>query len=147
MKVTLIAAAALAILALAGAATAAKPPIFAQARAVGTIVNPLSVKVTPGTMALDTITVQPGGSFGWHTHSSAVAVVVERGTLTVFDPSINGCAPFKVTKGAAFVEPANHVHLARNDTSKPVTVYAMFLGIPKGKQANNPAEQPSGCNS
>jgi quercetin dioxygenase-like cupin family protein len=147
MKVTLLAAAALAVFALAGSATAAKPPIFAQARAVGTIVNPLTLTVKAGTMALDTITIQPGGSFGWHTHSSAVAVVVQRGTLTVLDPTIGGCSPFKVSKGAAFVEPADHIHLARNDTKKPVVVYAMYLGIPKGTQPNNPATQPSGCNS
>jgi quercetin dioxygenase-like cupin family protein len=147
MKVMLILSAALGTLVLAAAATGAKPPVFAQARAVGTIKSPITVPLKPGSMVLDTITVAPGGSFGWHTHGSPVAVIVTGGTLTVFDPSVGKCAPFKVSKGQAFVEPANHVHLARNDTTKAVTLYAMYLGIPKGAQANNPSAQPAGCSA
>jgi quercetin dioxygenase-like cupin family protein len=144
MKLTLIAAAALVFVATA---IAGKPPIFAQPRAVGTIKSPMTLKVKPGAMVLDTITIQPNGSFGWHTHSSPVAVVVTSGTLTVFDPSVGGCAPFKVSKGQAFIEPANHVHLARNDTAKPVTLYAMYLGIPAGANPNNASTEPNGCSA
>jgi hypothetical protein len=39
------------------------------------------------------------------------------------------------------------VHLARNDTTRPVTLYAMYLGIPKGVQPNHPATQPAGCSA
>src|SRR5690348_6039546 len=118
MKVTLAVAAAVAALVAAAAAIAAKPPIFAQARAVGTIKTPFTLPVKPGAMVLDTITVQPGGNFGWHTHGSPVAVIITKGTLTVFDPTVGNCTPFKVSKGQSFIEPANHVHLARNDTKK-----------------------------
>jgi quercetin dioxygenase-like cupin family protein len=147
MKLTLIVSAVLAAAIVATAAAAGKPPIFAQPRAVGSIQNAMTMKVKPGAMVLDTITIQPGGNFGWHTHGAPVAVVITSGTLTVFDASIGGCAPFKVSKGAGFIEPANHVHLARNDTTKPVTLYAMYLGVPKGVQANRPAAQPNGCNA
>jgi quercetin dioxygenase-like cupin family protein len=147
MKVTLLISTVLAALVVATAAAAGKPPIFAQPRAVGTIKNPMTLKVKPGAMVLDTITIQPGGSFGWHTHGSPVAVVITSGTLTVLDPSIASCAPFKASKGIAFIEPAGHVHLARNETTKPVTLYAMYLGLPKGAQANRPAAQPTGCSS
>jgi hypothetical protein len=78
---------------------------------------------------------------------AAVAVVIASGTLTVLDRSIGNCAPFKVSKGQAFIEPPNHAHLARNEGTKPVTVYAMFLGIPKGAQANRAAARPTGCAS
>jgi quercetin dioxygenase-like cupin family protein len=98
-------------------------------------------------MILDSITVNPGGNFGWHTHGSPVAVVVTSGTLTVFDPSVNGCAPFKVSKGQSFFEPANHLHLARNDGTTPATLYALYLGVPKGVQPNIPGTQPAGCNA
>jgi quercetin dioxygenase-like cupin family protein len=147
MKLTFVTAVVLVALAAAATAIAGKPPIFAQARAVGTIKNPTTLKVKPGAMVLDTITIQPGGNFGWHTHSSPVAVVVMSGTLTVFDPSVAACTPFKVSKGQAFIEPAYHVHLARNDTAKPVTLYAMYLGLPAGKKANNPSSEPSGCSA
>src|SRR4029077_10130511 len=100
-----------------------------------------------GATVLDTITIQPGGSFGWHTHGAPVAVVVTSGTLTVFDPSVANCAPFTVSRGQSFIEPANHIHLARNDGTKSVTLYAMYLGIPNGAQANNSATQPTSCNT
>jgi quercetin dioxygenase-like cupin family protein len=147
MKVTLLIAAAVAALAAAAAAVAAKPPIFAQPHAVGTIRTPMTLPVKPGAMVLDTITIQPGGNFGWHTHGSPVAVIITGGTLTVFDPTVGGCTPFKVSKGQSFIEPANHVHLARNDTTHVVTLYAMYLGIPKGAQPDKPATQPAGCSA
>jgi quercetin dioxygenase-like cupin family protein len=147
VKFTLIISTALVALVATAAAVAGKPPIFAQGRAVGSIKNPTTLTVKPGAMVLDAITVQPGGDFGWHTHTSPVAVVITSGTLTVLDPSIGSCAPFKVSKGQAFIEPPDHVHLARNETNKPVTLYAMFLGVPKGATANRPAAQPNGCGS
>jgi len=145
VKVTLVAA--VAALVAATASFGAAPPIVAKGRAVGTIASPITVKVKPGAMVVETITINPGGTFGWHTHGAPVAVVVTGGTLTVLDPSVNNCAPFKVSKGMAFIEPANHLHLARNDGSKPVTVYATYLGVPKGAAANKPGKQPAGCNT
>jgi quercetin dioxygenase-like cupin family protein len=65
----------------------------------------------------------------------------------VFDPQVGNCAPFRVSKGQSFVEPANHVHLARNDGKKPVTLYAMFLGVPKPSLGQVPASQPAGCSA
>src|ERR1043166_8318236 len=130
MKVTLVIAAAAAALVLAAASFGAAPPIFAKALGAGTINAPMTLKVKPGAMVVDAITVQPGGNFGWHTHGAPVAVVVTAGTLTVFDPSIAGCKPFKVTKGMAFIEPANHLRLARNDSTKPASLYVTYLGVP-----------------
>jgi quercetin dioxygenase-like cupin family protein len=147
MKVTLLGLVVAAVLVAAAPSSGAGTPIVARALGAGTIVNPITVSTKPGTMAVELITVKPGGNFGWHTHGSAVAVVVTSGTLTVFDPSINGCKAFKVSKGAAFIEPANHLHLARNDGTKPVTLYATYLGVPKGVQPNSPGTQPAGCNA
>src|SRR6476660_1865201 len=86
----------------------AEVPIIAKAVGFGTIKTPMTLKVKPGAMVVDSITVNPGGSFGWHTHGAPVAVVVTSGTLTVFDPSVGGCAPVTGSKGQWFVEPANH---------------------------------------
>ena len=131
-------------LAVAVPAFAAQPPIIAKPLAVGTM-QATTISATKGAMILESIKILPGGNFGWHTHGAPVAVVVTSGTLTVFDPSVNSCAPFKVSKGSSFVEPANHVHLARNDGKTPVTLYALYLGLPKPAGANVPAAQPSGC--
>jgi len=50
-------------------------------------------------------------------------------------------------EGAGVHRTCLHVHLARNDTAKPVTLYAMYLGLPAGKNANNPSAEPSGCSA
>ncbi len=134
------------ILVLATPSIAAAPPVFAKALAVGTM-KATTVRAGAGAMVLDSITIRPGGSFGWHTHPAPVAVVVTRGTLTVLDPAVGGCKPFTVSKGQAFIEPANHVHLARNDGKTDVTVYALYLGVAKGAAANAAATAPSGCPS
>ena len=65
------------------------------------------------------ITVDPGGSFGWHSHPGPVLVAVGKGTLTVFDATKHGCRRSTVTAGDAFVEDGHHVHLARNEGSVP----------------------------
>src|ERR1043166_6942534 len=95
-------------LAMAAPSQASAPPILAQPVAVGNM-KATTIHAQTGSMILDSIKVKPGGNFGWHTHGAPVAVVVTAGTLTVFDASIRGCAPFTVSKEAGFIEPANHV--------------------------------------
>jgi quercetin dioxygenase-like cupin family protein len=133
-------------LAMAAPSQAAAPAIFAQPIAVGKM-KATTIHAQTGSVILDSIKIAPGGNFGWHTHGAPVAVVVTGGTLTVFDPAVGGCTPFKVSKGQSFVEPANHVHLARNDGTKPVTLYAMYLGLSKPSAANAPAAEPDGCSA
>jgi quercetin dioxygenase-like cupin family protein len=137
----------LAALAAAATASAATAPIVATPIGVGTLTSPITLTAKPGAMVVDQIKIAPGGNFGWHTHGSAVAVVVVKGTLTVFDPKVTNCAPFKVGKGAGFIEPANHIHLARNDGTTPVVLYATYLGIPKGALPNKPGTEPGGCSA
>jgi quercetin dioxygenase-like cupin family protein len=147
MKTILAGLAVAAALVLAAPSIGAGTPIVSKALAVGSMPAPLTIHAKAGSMVLESITIKPGGNFGWHTHGSAVAVVVTGGTLTVFDPSVTSCAPFKVSKGQAFVEPAGHLHLARNDGTRPVTLYAWYLGLPKGTQPNIPGSEPAGCNA
>ena len=133
-------------LALAATATAAAPPpIFAQPIGTG-FMKATTIHAQTGAAVLDSITIQPGGNFGWHIHGAPVAVIVTSGTLTVFDPKVQGCEPFKVSKGQSFVEPANHIHLARNDGTSKVTLYAFYMGVGKPSQANIAETQPKTCN-
>jgi quercetin dioxygenase-like cupin family protein len=146
MKVKLLGLLFVCALALAAAATAAAPPIVAKPIAVGTM-QATTIHAQSGAAVLDLITIRPGGNFGWHIHGAPVAVIVTGGTLTVFDPKVQGCEPFKVSKGQSFVEPANHIHLARNDGTTNVTLYAFYLGFKKPTQANVPETRPNGCNA
>ena len=133
-------------LAMAAPSQAGAPLILAQPVAVGTM-KATTIHAQTGSMILESIKIKPGGNFGWHTHGAPVAVVVTRGTLTVFDPTVGACAPFNVSQGQSFVEPANHVHLARNDGTKTVTLYALYLGVAKPAAANVAATEPAGCSA
>ena len=145
MKIKLLGLVAVVVLVAAAPSLGGGAPVTARVLGYGSM-PATTIQTKAGTMILDAITIAPGGSFGWHTHGAPVAVVVKSGTLTVLDPSINGCKPFTVSKGKAFVEPAGHVHLARNDTKTTVTVYAMFLGLKTAKAATAPAATPPSCN-
>jgi quercetin dioxygenase-like cupin family protein len=148
MNVKLIGAAVIGALATAAPSLAAPKPaaplVAAKTLAAGTM-QPTTIRAKSGSMILESFKLPPGASFGWHVHGAPVAVVVTAGTLTVFDPTVTNCAPFKVSKGQSFVEPANHVHLARNDGRTTVTVYALYLGVPKTAQANQGQSEPAGC--
>ncbi|HEX6619118.1 MAG TPA: cupin domain-containing protein [Solirubrobacteraceae bacterium] len=92
------------------------------------------------------ITVDPGGSFGWHSHPGPVLVAVGKGTLTVYDATKHGCQRSTVSTGDAFIEDGHHVHLARNDGSAPVELNATFLARPGTTEYLNTAPAPPGCN-
>jgi quercetin dioxygenase-like cupin family protein len=147
MKIKLLGLVVLGVLIAAAPSLSASPPIIAKALAVGTIKAPFTVNAKAGAMIVEAITVKPGGNFGWHTHGSAVAVVMTGGTLTVYDPTVAKCAPQRVSKGQSFIEPANHLHMARNEGTKPATLYAFYLGLPSGVQPNRPGTAPAGCTS
>ena len=144
MKIRMLVLTPLATLACAAPALGGGTPIVAKPLAVGKI-GATTVHVSSGSVVLDSIRVAPGGSFGWHEHGSAVEVVVTGGTLTVFDPTVAKCKPFTVSKGQSFVEPARHIHLARNDGKAPVTLYALYLGLPKTAPQNIAETAPAGC--
>jgi quercetin dioxygenase-like cupin family protein len=44
----------------------------------------------PRDMLVTSITVEPGGSFGWHTHPGPVLVAVSKGTLAVYQADGSG---------------------------------------------------------
>lgn len=147
MKAMLLALALVAALAVAATSFAGGTGgVIGKSVAVGKM-QATTIEAGSGAMILEKYTILPGGNFGWHIHPAPVAVVVTGGTLTVFDPKVANCEPFKVSKGQSFVEPANHVHLARNDGRKPVTLYALYLGVPKVSDANHGESRPAGCNA
>jgi len=84
---------------------------------------------TPGPreMLVTSITVDPGGSFGWHTHPGPVLVAVSKGTLALYQPDRGRCPRSTITAGHGFIEDGGDVHLARNEGSDPVELSATFL--------------------
>lgn len=115
----------------------------ASDRASGVHITPLSEAIVPKVHArgagvdirtrgprevlVTSITVDPGGSFGWHSHPGPVLVTRKTGTLTVYEATRRGCSRSTVSSGQAFVEGGGDVHLARNEGSRPVELNATFL--------------------
>ena len=107
----------------------------------GTIAAPLKVKVaglvelktkSPIDVADQTITIQPGGHTGWHSHPGPALVVIESGTFRLYDGDDPDCTPQEFTKGEAFVDPGGgHVHIGRNESGADVKLSVTYL-LPVG---------------
>jgi quercetin dioxygenase-like cupin family protein len=145
----LFAASSFALFAIFAATTAfgaAQAPITAKPVALATVAQSYSITVDkPAAVIVVKVKVPPGASFGWHSHPSAVAVAITSGTLTLYDSGDPTCSPKRFSRGQGFVEKPNHVHLARNEGTKPVTLYATYLGVPQGGSPNVPASRPANC--
>ena len=50
------------------------------------------------------ITVEPGGSSGWHSHPGGAIVVVKQGSLTVYRSLGSQCQAVTYGAGQAFIE-------------------------------------------
>jgi len=138
----LIAATVSALFAIVAATTAfaaPSPQVTETPVAVATLHQAYKISVKkPAGLIVVKVKVPPYGSFGWHSHPSAVAVAITSGTLTVYDSGDASCTPKRFSRGQGFVERPNHVHLALNEGTTPVTLYATYLGVPP-KASPNPA--------
>jgi quercetin dioxygenase-like cupin family protein len=91
------------------------------------------------------ITVDAGGSFGWHTHPGPVLVAVASGTLSLYEPHHGRCPKRSVRAGHGFIEGGGDVHLARNEGSQPVQIYATFLARTGTTKFLTTVPEPAGC--
>jgi len=96
----------------------------------------------PSDIVTARITVQPGGSFGWHTHHGPVMVSLASGELTIVHA--DDCSSQRYTAGQAFVDAGQgHVHVGFNAASTETVIYATFLDVPAGQGPTIPAQGPS----
>ncbi|MFI1863340.1 MULTISPECIES: cupin domain-containing protein [Streptomyces] len=88
-----------------------------------------------------TITIDPGGSTGWHYHEGQLLIVVTAGTLT---RTFEDCSVEITPAGSAFVEVAGaeHRHIGRNLGTEPVVLHATYV-LPKGSPLAVDTEAPS----
>lgn len=83
------------------------------------------------------VTLQPGGSTGWHTHPGPLLAVVESGTLTHYD---RRCHAATYAAGQAFEE-TQRVHMGANRTSAPVVLDVTYI-VPGGGPLSEDARAP-----
>ena len=82
------------------------------------------VTTRPTTAFMQTATLQPGGTSGWHGHKGLVVLAVESGTLTRYD---DRCRAKRFAAGAYFVEAGDHAVLIRNEGAEPARFYITYL--------------------
>src|SRR6201993_2022251 len=72
------------------------------------------------------ITIQPGGSTGWHYHQGRVFGVVREGTLT---RTMQDCSVVVSPAGSAVTEDAgpNHIHVGRNLGPDPLVLWVDYI--------------------
>lgn len=100
----------------------------------------------PRLVLVTAITVDPGGTFGWHSHPGPVLVTVNKGTLTLYRAHGKDCVKSTYNPGDAFVEPGADVHLGRNEGSEPVELNAIFLAPTGTSEFVKPQNEPKACN-
>jgi quercetin dioxygenase-like cupin family protein len=93
------------------------------------------------------ITLDPGGSTGWHTHPGAVIFVIRSGTVTQYGLDGPACTARTLETGQAYIAPdhAHHPHLARNDGTEPVVAIVTAFNTPRGQPSRVDAEPPAEC--
>ena len=72
-------------------------------------------------VATRTITFQPGGQSGWHSHPGPVFISVMSGTMTFYESDDPDCQPIVRNDGEGCLDTGEHAHIARNETSAPAT--------------------------
>jgi quercetin dioxygenase-like cupin family protein len=127
----------------AGAALATPPSLFTGTPiARGTTPGQFKIKLqdssTPGDAAILQVTQAPGGHSGWHAHPGPAVVIVKAGELTI--QQAKDCSSKTYTAGQVAVEPAGHVHIARNTGTTTLELWITFLDVPVG--ANPRIDEP-----
>ena len=163
LKTRLIQAAiVVAVVAAVGGAALATPGsgiLSAQVFARGAFAEPvdLKFKLRPDSAeilhvpsAQDTVVQQvviaPGGTTGWHSHPGPVVVVIASGELKFYSSESTSCAATTYAAGQAFVDSGQgHVHIARNEGTENVVLWATYFDVPPGQPFRIDAPRPGNC--
>lgn len=78
-------------------------------------------------ISTQTITFQPGGQSGWHTHPGPVFISVKEGTMTFYDTNCNATVR---SAGQGFLDTGVSPHLARNESGSPAINVVTYFAPP-----------------
>ena len=96
-------------------------------------------------VAMVQITVDPGGSSGWHSHPGGAIIVVQTGTLTVYRSIGSQCQPTTYRAGQAFIERPGEVDDVINTGTVPYVLFVTFPRVPQGASARTDEPDPGTC--
>ena len=90
------------------------------------------------------LTIHPGGTGGWHSHSGPVLVNVTQGAATFYEAQGSSCTRRTIERGQAFVEQPGVIHTTRNEGKRDLVIHGVSLR-PKGSQPGTWQTQPANC--
>lgn len=90
------------------------------------------------------VTIQPGGTLGWHRHVGPSFVIVKSGTATFYEGDDPACTPHVIPAGSSLFEPGGDVHIVRNEGSEPLVNVVVQL-IPTGAPRLLAEPSPGNC--
>ena len=91
------------------------------------------------------ITVDPGGSSGWHSHPGGAIIVVKQGTPTLYRAIGSQCQSTTYGPGDAFIERRGEVDDVLNAGTAPYVLYVTFPRVPPGGSARIDEPDPGTC--
>ena len=94
------------------------------------------------------IVIAPGGNTGWHSHPGPVVVLIKSGQMSFYDSEDPTCTVRTYTAGEAFIDSGQgHVHIARNEGSENLELWATYFDVPPGGAFRINAPNPGNCSS
>jgi hypothetical protein len=108
------------------------------------------------------LTVEPGGSSGWHSHPGGAIIVVTKGSITVHKAvgsrdcqsesdgdschgRAAGCQIERYSAGQAFIERPGEVDQVTNDGTIPYILLVTFPRVPPGASPRIDQPDPGTC--
>jgi quercetin dioxygenase-like cupin family protein len=89
------------------------------------------------------IVFAPDSFSGWHSHPGPAIALIKTGQLTLYSEDDETCTGRTLWAGQAFIQPAGHVHFARNSsTSVSTEVWVTYLDVAPGS-ASPRIDEPS----
>lgn len=128
--------------------SAATPPSGAAnlLLARGTNTSHGTIPLQVGTdVAMARVTINPGGSSGWHSHPGGAIVVVKEGAVTVYSSVGGRCQTATYSAGQAFIERPREVGDVRNTGTVAYVAYATFPRVPEGGAMRIDEPDPGTC--
>ena len=97
-------------------------------------------------VAIAQITVNPGGSSGWHAHPGGAIIVVQQGALIVQGSLGRQCRDRHVQRaGQAFIERPGELDDVFNTGTVPYVLFVTFPRIPQGDSPRIDKPDPGTC--
>jgi hypothetical protein len=105
----------------------------------------VQIKAKPAfDIAVQTITFQPNGQSGWHSHPGPVFIQVVSGTMTFYESDDPTCTPIVRTAGQGYLDLGEHAHIARNETRLPAQNVVTYFA-PPGAALKIDQPNPGNC--